>query len=300
MQLGSRGSSILRSQTYVLGFLTPSLSQTVSGATTLPCQTYIALSKAASYKQCIDVPSCSRYASSAAAAAATAPSSEQSPSDDERAPDSGALYRPPPRSQYIPRDRHTDILDRFKTRSSPTSDEDAARVLNQALPRAQNSNPPSSKPRYSDYEDDNSATYVQNMRNKSYLDDYAAAQSRKKGSIFRGMMLPGQQATPDPSNTEVEAHPEPTLYQPTIKSRPSLGRTVEIWPDRGFDLGRAFRSLDINCAVNGVRGHAMKQRFHERPGLKRKRLKSVRWRRNFKKGFNEVVGKVKRMRRKGW
>ncbi|KAL8965940.1 MAG: hypothetical protein Q9183_003606 [Haloplaca sp. 2 TL-2023] len=300
MQLGSRGPSILRSQTYVLGFLTPSLSQTVSGATTLPCQTYIALSKAASYKQWIDLPSCSRYASSAAAAAATAPSSEQSASDDERAPDSGPLYTPSPRSQDSQKNRHMSILGLFNKPSSPTSNEDADRVLNQGLPRAQNSNPPSSKPTHTDYENESSATYVENMRNNSYRGDFVAAQSLKQGRISRGMMLPGRQATPDPSNTEVEAHPEPTLYQPTIKSRPSLGRTVEIWPDRGFDLGRAFRSLDIMCAVNGVRSDTMKQRFHERPGLKRKRLKSVRWRRNFKKGFNEVVGKVKRMRRKGW
>ena len=86
----------------------------------------------------------------------------------------------------------------------------------------------------------------------------------------------------------------------TVRSRPSVGRTIEINPERGVDLGRGLRSLEITCAQNNVRIDAARQVFHERGGLKRKRLKSERWRKRFKIGFNHVVGKVKVMRRKGW
>ncbi|KAL9102445.1 MAG: hypothetical protein Q9163_002406 [Psora crenata] len=86
----------------------------------------------------------------------------------------------------------------------------------------------------------------------------------------------------------------------TIRSRPTVGRTIELDPGRGMDFGRAMRQLNILCATNKVRADAMRQRFHERPGMKRKRLKSERWRKLFKEGFRATVGRVKEMRRKGW
>jgi hypothetical protein len=57
---------------------------------------------------------------------------------------------------------------------------------------------------------------------------------------------------------------------------------------KGVDLGRGFRVLEINCQRNQERGDFMRQRFHERPGLKRKRLHSLRWRKRFKEGFRAV------------
>lgn len=69
---------------------------------------------------------------------------------------------------------------------------------------------------------------------------------------------------------------------------------------RGMDVGRAFRQLEILCARNSVRRDFMRQRFHERPGLKRKRLKSERWRKNFKANFKGIVGVVQKMRKQGW
>ena len=86
----------------------------------------------------------------------------------------------------------------------------------------------------------------------------------------------------------------------TIRSRPSIGRTVEVNQDRGGDFGRALRTLEILCNINRVRQDRNKQRFHERPGLKRKRLKSERWRKMFKESFKATVGRVQEMRRKGW
>ena len=69
---------------------------------------------------------------------------------------------------------------------------------------------------------------------------------------------------------------------------------------KGMDVGRAFRALEIACARNKVRADFNRQRFHERPGLKRKRLKSERWRRTFKEGFRGMVKAVNAMKKKGW
>ena len=86
----------------------------------------------------------------------------------------------------------------------------------------------------------------------------------------------------------------------TVRSRPAVGRTIEVLPDRGVDVGRALRNLDIACSTNRVRQDLSRQRFHERPGMKRKRLKSERWRKMFKQSFRATVMRVKEMRRKGW
>lgn len=92
----------------------------------------------------------------------------------------------------------------------------------------------------------------------------------------------------------------PDVPQPQLRLGPSAGRSVTVETERGIDLGKAFRNLDMNCAKNYVRGDFMRQRFHERPGLKRKRLYSSRWRKRFKEGFRAMVTKVELMRRSGW
>ena len=84
----------------------------------------------------------------------------------------------------------------------------------------------------------------------------------------------------------------------TIKSRPSLGRTVEVTAARGVAV--ALQQLEAECRRNNVRVDQKRQRFHERPGMKRKRLKSERWRKRFKIAFKATVQKVQAMRRKGW
>ena len=86
----------------------------------------------------------------------------------------------------------------------------------------------------------------------------------------------------------------------TVRSRPTVGRTIEVEPHRGIDVGRALRNLDIACSVNRVKQDMFRQRFHERPGLKRKRLKSERWRKMFMQSFKATVMRVREMRRKGW
>ncbi|KAK5105766.1 hypothetical protein LTR62_002166 [Meristemomyces frigidus] len=85
-----------------------------------------------------------------------------------------------------------------------------------------------------------------------------------------------------------------------IKLGPSVGRTVVVDPTRGMDVGRAFRNLEMACARNSVRKDFNRQRFHERPGLKRKRLRQERWRKRFKENFKGTIGLVMRMRAQGW
>lgn len=86
----------------------------------------------------------------------------------------------------------------------------------------------------------------------------------------------------------------------TIRLNPSVGRSVEVDPAKGVNLIQGFARLEAIVVQNGVRRDFARQRFYERPGLKRKRLKGERWRRRFKTGFRAVVDKVETMRRQGW
>ena len=80
--------------------------------------------------------------------------------------------------------------------------------------------------------------------------------------------------------------------------KPTLGRTVHITANT--DIGRGIRLLEQSCTRNWVRKDFNKQRFHERGGLKRKRLVRERWRRRFMAGFKATIGRVKDLSRQGW
>lgn len=103
----------------------------------------------------------------------------------------------------------------------------------------------------------------------------------------------------DPNRTNVPATPQapPT---PPVKLDSSVGRTIPINDQRGMDVGRAFRTLEMRCAQNSVKRDFMRQRFHERGGLKRKRLKSERWRRRFKGSFTATIKLVQGLKKQGW
>ncbi|KAJ4291712.1 hypothetical protein N0V90_009607 [Kalmusia sp. IMI 367209] len=103
--------------------------------------------------------------------------------------------------------------------------------------------------------------------------------------------LPNQDVAPTPVEPEKQIYP---------RLNPAYGRTVELDLARGRDLVRGIGMLGSLMSRNKVRADFMKQRFHERNGLKRKRLKSERWRARFKKGFQEVTSRVQELTRKGW
>lgn len=91
----------------------------------------------------------------------------------------------------------------------------------------------------------------------------------------------------------------PKAKRMPIKLGPSTGRTITLG-SAGVDIGRGFRLLEQSCARNKVKSDQTKQRFHERGGLKRKRLRRERWRRKFMDGFKAAVGRVKQLRNQGW
>jgi hypothetical protein len=88
------------------------------------------------------------------------------------------------------------------------------------------------------------------------------------------------------------------LAREQLKLNPTLGKSMELQKD--VDLGRAILLVEQLCSRNQVKWQANKQRFHERPGLKRKRLRMSRWRKRFGEGFKATVVRVKQLRNQGW
>lgn len=85
-----------------------------------------------------------------------------------------------------------------------------------------------------------------------------------------------------------------------LRLRPSVGRTVNCGKGSKVDLARGLQLLNSQVRKNRIQQDLFRQRFHERPGLKRKRLKSERWRARFKDGFKATCGRVRELARQGW
>lgn len=85
-----------------------------------------------------------------------------------------------------------------------------------------------------------------------------------------------------------------------VRLPPNVGRLVAVDEKRGIDVGRAFRTMETQCKRNFVRQSFAQQRFYERPGLKRKRLKHERWIKRFKENFRGTVQLVQKMKKQGW
>ncbi|KAH6666207.1 hypothetical protein B0J14DRAFT_705260 [Halenospora varia] len=89
-----------------------------------------------------------------------------------------------------------------------------------------------------------------------------------------------------------------TTHKIPMRLNPSTGRNIPV--TGSVDLGRAFVMLERSCQQNRIRGDLNRQRFHERPGLKRKRLRRERWRKRFGQGFQATVLRVKQLKNQGW
>ncbi|KAL7276295.1 hypothetical protein RUND412_000709 [Rhizina undulata] len=76
---------------------------------------------------------------------------------------------------------------------------------------------------------------------------------------------------------------------------PSAGRSVAVTGD----LAQAFTRLRYIVTSNNVKYDERRQKFHERPGMKRKRLRSERHRKRFKAGFKRMIKVVLEMKKKG-
>ncbi|KAL9577124.1 MAG: hypothetical protein Q9212_006573, partial [Teloschistes hypoglaucus] len=298
MPAGSSTSLLLRCQTSLFPFLAPAIPATFFVTISPPRRPCSRSLDTLLWKPSISSHTHIRLASSVTAAVA-APD-QQTPEDDTSRSDPAPLLKPLRRPTDNVVQRELTLLQRLKNHSKPArskedSDRENERLLDQ-MPGFEGLG-----------QEGSTVTDVENaqerfkaaQRAEQRRRERGEAQSSRQGNYARSMKMP-QGHTTMADRTDLTLHgEEPTRHMATIQSRPSLGRTVDVVPERGLDLGRAIRSLEIECSVNRVRDDRARQRFHERGGLKRKRLKSLRWRRNFKQGFKAVVAKVKAMRRKG-
>ncbi|KAI1410209.1 hypothetical protein F5Y13DRAFT_167950 [Hypoxylon sp. FL1857] len=94
----------------------------------------------------------------------------------------------------------------------------------------------------------------------------------------------------------LEERPAPT--RPPLRLVPRTGRTIHV--GKTVDVARSFKLLSIQTSQNRIQADFHHQKFHERPGLKRKRLKSQRWQKRFKKGFKACVSRVRELIKQGW
>ncbi|KAH6685879.1 hypothetical protein F5X68DRAFT_262404 [Plectosphaerella plurivora] len=86
--------------------------------------------------------------------------------------------------------------------------------------------------------------------------------------------------------------------QAELRLHPVLGRTIHV--NNRVDVATAVNYTNVLTVRNKIKFHYHHQRFHERPGLKRKRLRSERWRTKFKKGFAATVHRVQDLKAQGW
>jgi ribosomal protein S21 len=88
------------------------------------------------------------------------------------------------------------------------------------------------------------------------------------------------------------------LKQPRMRTAPVAGRTVFVDPTLGFPA--ALKALQRLVSQSKIKRIAREQKFHERPGMRRKRLKMARWRVRFKTGFQATTKRVREMKKQGW
>lgn len=113
----------------------------------------------------------------------------------------------------------------------------------------------------------------------------------------------------DKFNMYMEQTYNPEMHDPTKaplpRTAPVTGRTVFIAGEyriRGavHNPEAAFRKLDTIMGQNRIKMMFHQQRFQERAGMKRKRLKMVRWKKRFRVGFIETTRRVKELKKQGW
>jgi len=66
------------------------------------------------------------------------------------------------------------------------------------------------------------------------------------------------------------------------------------------EVQQKLKALSMIVLGNKIPQTVGRQRFHERPGLKRKRLRKERWRKRFKETFKGICERVKFLGKQGW
>lgn len=190
--------------------------------------------------------------------------------------------------------------------SSPRPQSTSTERTNQAIDNLF-SRPPRRQPRNQSTSsaDDLRAAQATHIFGTAFSNGSSPRRSRAPPRLAFDDMLPAS-GTPAPSlyNKPSEAAALAAQQEETFgnfpRLNPSYGRSVELDPSRGRDIVRGIGMLGSLMGRNRVKYDFNKQRFHERPGLKRKRLASERWRARFKKGFSHVTARVSELTRKGW
>ncbi|KAF2094300.1 hypothetical protein NA57DRAFT_80709 [Rhizodiscina lignyota] len=137
--------------------------------------------------------------------------------------------------------------------------------------------------------------FLGNMRMPGQSSSDPSIEEDPDAAINSLLDAPFLSSSPDPNAFTRKEYPTSSL-----NLNASTGRSVSIDANRGVDAARAIGIMEARLAVNRVRRDVQMQRFHERPGLKRKRLASQRYRRRFKAGFSETCKQVREMAKKGW
>lgn len=108
----------------------------------------------------------------------------------------------------------------------------------------------------------------------------------------------------------VDSIEDPTS-QHRVHTRPTTGRTVFLeHAGRGSAASKqglsatsaqhAFQVLNRTIKDQKIKTLHYRQRFHERKGMMRKRLRMERWRTRFKKGFKATTSRVLELKKQGW
>ncbi|KAM3529439.1 hypothetical protein NHJ13051_001919 [Beauveria bassiana] len=95
------------------------------------------------------------------------------------------------------------------------------------------------------------------------------------------------------------------LTRPRVRAVAATGRTIFVrnanpGPNSAPTVRSALAMLGRLVGSQHVKNKYYSQRFHERKGLKRKRLASERWRSRFKVGFCAAYTRVHELRKQGW
>jgi small subunit ribosomal protein MRP21 len=216
------------------------------------------------------------------------PAAQPQPKDDDYG------YEPSPQQARQP------SLD-FPRPRRPTNNETSHAIdsLFSGLPRSQ-----APQPRQSTSGDEVRAARANHVFGSEFSSPSSRPSRAPPRLNFDDMSLPSDMLDPNLSNKPSDAANLATQQAETFANYPRLnptyGRAVELDASKGRDIVRGIGMLGSLMARNKVRHDMMKQRFHERGGLKRKRLASERWRARFKTGFRDLTARVSELTRKGW
>ncbi|PHH76825.1 hypothetical protein CDD82_3787 [Ophiocordyceps australis] len=94
------------------------------------------------------------------------------------------------------------------------------------------------------------------------------------------------------------------MEETRITTRPVTGFTIFVRDKGGLNaapsLSLALRLLTTRTKTQQLAFISRRQKFHERPGVKRRRLRTARWTKKFKRGFVAAVERVQELKNQGW